>query len=107
MRLYCVGDEDTVRGFRLAGIEGRVVTSAFQAAVAVEEVARRKEVGVLILTEDVATAIREQVEAIRLEQERPLIVEVPGPSGPAPARRRLRQIVQAAVGINVRPEEDA
>ena len=31
MRFYCLGDEETVRGFRLAGVDGQVVTSAGEA----------------------------------------------------------------------------
>ena len=34
MNFYCVADEDTVRGFRLAGVEGRVVESPREAASA-------------------------------------------------------------------------
>jgi len=34
VKFYCIGDEDTVRGFRLAGIEGQVVVSPEEAAAA-------------------------------------------------------------------------
>ena len=72
MKFYCIADEDTVRGFRLAGIAGQVVTTAQQAAAAVEEAARTaRRTASSSSTEKVAAGIRQQVDAIRLERERP------------------------------------
>ena len=107
MKFYCIADEDTVRGFRLAGIAGQSVTTPDQAAAAVRQAVTQTEWGVIILTERLAASIRQQVEAIRMERDRPLIVEIPGPEGPLPGRKSLRQFVQEAVGIHVGPEGGA
>ncbi len=107
MKFYCIADEDTVRGFRLAGIAGQGVTTPQQAAAAVKQAVAQTEWGILILTERLAASIRQQVDAIRLEGDRPLIVEIPGPEGPLPGRKSLRQFVQEAVGIRVGQEEGA
>lgn len=101
MKFCCIADEDTVRGFRLAGIAGQVVVTAEQAAAAVEKAAAQPDCGIIVLTERVAAKIRQQVETIRLERDRPLVVEIPGPEGPLPGRKSLRQFVQEAVGIRV------
>jgi V/A-type H+-transporting ATPase subunit F len=101
VKFYCIADEDTVRGFRLAGIVGQVATTAQQAAIAIDAAVARGDCGVIILTENVAAGIRNQVDAIRLARSRPLIVEIPGPEGPLPGRKSLRQFVQEAVGIRV------
>ncbi len=101
MKFYCIADEDTVRGFRLAGIAGQVVTTAPQAAIALAAVVARADVGIIILTENVAAGIRGQVDAIRLARTRPLVVEIPGPEGPVTGRKSLREFVQEAVGIRV------
>lgn len=101
MKFYCIADEDTVRGFRLTGVEGRAVTSPPEAAAALEAAAARPEHGIVILTQGVAAWIREQVDAFRLERDRPLLVEVPGPEGPLAGRKTLRQLVRSAVGIHV------
>ncbi len=101
MKFYCIADEDTVRGFRLAGVEGRAVADARQAAEALAETTARGDCGIVILTERVAAGIRERVDAIRFERARPLIVEIPGPEGPLAGRKSLRQLVQEAVGIRV------
>ena len=101
MKFYCIADEDTVRGFRLAGVEGRVVTSAPEAAEALHQAAARAEYGIVILTHQVGAWLREQVDALRLERDRPLLVEMPGPAGPLAGRKTLRQLVHSAVGIRV------
>lgn len=101
MKFFCIADEDTVRGFRLAGIAGQVVTSAEQTAAAVEKATAQTDCGIIVLTERVAASIRRQLETIRLERDRPLVVEIPGPEGPLPGRKSLRQFVQEAVGIRV------
>jgi V/A-type H+-transporting ATPase subunit F len=104
VKFFCIGDEDTVRGFRLAGVEGRAVTTVQDAAAALQEAVRRTDLGVIIITDAVATEIREQVDATRLECERPLLVEIPGPGGPVAGRKTLRQLVQEAVGIRISQE---
>lgn len=107
MKFFCIADEDTVRGFRLAGVEGQVVTSAQEAAAAVAAASAQTGPGIVILTESVAASIRGQVDVLRFEREQPLIVEIPGPEGPLPGKRSLRQLVQGAVGIRVGQEKGA
>ena len=101
MKYYCIADEDTVRGFRLAGVAGQAVASATEAAQAIESAAAQLDCAVIILTEKVADSIRPQVERIRFEWQRPLLIEIPGPDGPLPGRKRLRQLAQEAVGIKI------
>ena len=105
MKYYCIADEDTVRGFRLAGVSGRTVVSAPEAALAIASVAAQPDCAVIILTETVADGIRPQVERMRLESPPPLIVEIPGPGGPLSGRKGLRQLAQEAVGIHIEPEK--
>jgi V/A-type H+-transporting ATPase subunit F len=101
MKFHCIADEDTVRGFRLAGVLGEIATTAREASAAVQAATERPDCGIIILTEKIADAIRPLVEQIRFERERPLIVIVPGPEGAAHERKSLRQLVQEAVGIRV------
>ena len=101
MKYFCIADEDTVRGFRLGGVAGQAVASAPEAAQAIESAAAQLDCAVIVLTEKVADSIRPQVERIRFESLRPLLIEVPGPEGTLPGRKRLRQLAQEAVGINM------
>lgn len=101
MNFFCIADEDTVRGFRLAGVAGQAVISADEAAVALRSAAAQPDSAILLLTETVADSIRAQVERTRFESSRPLIVEIPGPAGPLAGRKRLRQLALEAVGIPI------
>lgn len=76
MEFYCIGDEDAVRGFRLAGVDGRAVNGAAGAAEALETAAARPECGVIIISRSAAGLIRAKVDEIKLERSRPLIVEI-------------------------------
>lgn len=105
MKFYCIADEDTVRGFRLGGVEGTVAATAQEAATALQKATKDRQCGIVILTDTVAESIRAQVDAVRFECDRPLIVEIPGPAGPMPSRTSLRRIVQEAVGIRLEPQE--
>jgi V/A-type H+-transporting ATPase subunit F len=101
VKFYCIADEDTVRGFRLAGVTARVVATAEEARSAVEEAAVLSDCGIIIIAEKVAAWVRPQIDVIRLERDRPLIVEIPGPEGPISGRKSLREFVQEAVGVSV------
>lgn len=105
MKFFCIADEDTVRGLRLAGVAGEAVANAQEAAAALSRALTQPDCGVLMVTEQVAASIRPQVEALRLEREQPVLVEIPGPAGPLPGHRSLRALVQEAVGFRVDQEK--
>jgi V/A-type H+-transporting ATPase subunit F len=107
VKFYCLADEDTVRGFRLAGVPGRVVTTPLEAAEALAQAAAQPDLAILVLTQEIAAGIPHQVDAFRWQRDRPLLVEIPGPQGPLPGRKRLHQLVHSAVGIRVDKERGA
>lgn len=101
MKFYCIADRDTVRGFQLAGIDARVALTAEEALIVFNETTMKPDCGILILTETVAAWIKLQVDAIRLERNHPLIVEISGPEGPLSGHKSLKELVQEAVGVSV------
>jgi len=101
MRYHVIGDEDTVLGFRFAGIPGDLVQSAEEARAALERATRQPDIAILIVTDVVADLIRDEVNAVRFNQTLPLVVEVPGPGGPSPKRQDLLALIRQAVGIRV------
>ena len=101
MRYHVIGDEDTVLGFRFAGIRGQVAETAEAARAALGEACDRRDVGIVIITDVIADQIREEVNRIRFSLALPLVVEVPGPGGPSPERRDLLELIHEAVGVKV------
>lgn len=106
MKLFCIADEDTVRGFRLAGVDGEAVSNAKEATDAIKRAAALPGLGLLILTDVIASEAQAEVDHIRMDCEYPLIAEIPGPDGPMKGRKTLREFVQEAVGINVGDKEE-
>lgn len=104
MNFFCIADEDTVRGFRLSGVPGEAVVTPEQAAAALGRAVERHDCAVVIVTEPVAAGIRSAVDTFRLEHDRPLVVEIPGPAGSALPERSLRAIAQEALGIKMDEE---
>ena len=101
MKFYCIADEVTSRGFRLAGVTAYVALTADQAQAAINNTVARSDCAIIIITEKVASWVRSQIEMIRQRRDYPIIVEIPGPEGPLPGRKSLREFVQEAVGIKV------
>ncbi len=101
MKFFCIGDADTVRAFRLAGIAGQVVRTPPEAAAALSSATARADCAIIILTARAAREIRGQVDTLRLERAQPLILEIPGPEGPLPGGKSLPQLVEQAIGIRV------
>jgi V/A-type H+-transporting ATPase subunit F len=76
MTFFCIGDEDTVRGFRLAGVEGVVAGTAEGVAGALAVAVSRPDCGVVLITRAAAGLARPLVAELRLERARPLLVEL-------------------------------
>jgi len=98
---YVIADEDTVLGFRYAGVTGEAVDSAREAREAFQRAVDERRAHILILTDVVAETIRREVNAVRTDVTWPLVVEIPGPSGPMPGKRTLLELIQEAVGVRV------
>ncbi len=101
MKYFIIGDEDSVLGFGMVGVEGQSVETAEEADRAFNAVLQDNSVGVLIITEVCADMIREKVDTYLFSEQFPLIVEVPDKNGKSPGRPGLRQMVNEAIGISL------
>ena len=101
MRYHVIADADTVLGFKYAGIDGDVVESPQQARRVFSEVVKNESVGVIIITDQAAETIGEEVTRTLYESRRPMIVQIPGPEGPLPTRRSLAELIREAVGVKI------
>jgi len=101
MEFFVIGDQDTVLGLRLAGVNGCVATDRDSALHALRDAVARKDTGVVLVTERVASSMRDEVDAFLFGSGFPLVLEIPDASGPAPGRRTVEDIVRKAIGVNV------
>lgn len=101
MRYFVIGDQDTVLGFSLAGVEGVSVSSAQEIESAFNNVIEKSDIGIVVITERCAKKIRQQIDNYLFTNEFPLIVEIPDREGPDLERRDFRQMVNSAIGIKI------
>ena len=101
MRYFIIGDEDTVLGFGLVGVEGRVVGSREEAESAFKHTLQDHSIGIVLITERAAEYIREEVDSYLFSEQFPLIVEIPDRKGRLEGRPKLREMVNEAIGIRL------
>ena len=79
---YLISDNtDTLVGMRLAGITGVVLKTREEALEEFNDCLNNKEIGILILTENIFNLISEEVMEVKLKNTFPLIVEIPDRTG--------------------------
>ena len=101
MKYFVIGDEDTVLGLGMVGVRGLVVYDKEGAKKAFNTALSDKEIHIVIITERAADLIRPVVDKYVFLENFPLIVEIPDRRGPIPGRRGIRELVNAAIGVNV------
>ena len=100
MHALVIGDYDMVTGFRLVGINGVVVSTVAEAQHMLSKAVEDIDVALIIISEDFSTKIRNFVDELRLNRISPLIIELPGRSGPSGAID-MSTIVNKAIGVKV------
>lgn len=101
MKVLVVGHPEAVLGFSLAGVDGRPVRDAEQANHALDEALAAKDVGIVLVTQDVARMVQARMDDLKLHSTVPLIVEIPSPEGVSPDEPSLSEIVLKAIGIKL------
>ncbi|HUI90408.1 MAG TPA: V-type ATP synthase subunit F [Anaerolineales bacterium] len=101
MKVLVIGHPEAVLGFSLAGVGGRVATTAEQVNQALDDAQASKDVGIVLVTQDVARMIPARMEHLKLRSTVPLIVEIPAQSGTAQGQSSLGEIVLRAIGIKL------
>jgi V/A-type H+-transporting ATPase subunit F len=101
MKYYVIGDEDAVLGFGMVGVQGRAVQDQKEAETAFRSALEDSQIGIIIITERIASLIRTAVDRYLFRERFPLIVEIPDRLGPVEGRVGIREMVNAAIGIKL------
>jgi V/A-type H+-transporting ATPase subunit F len=101
MKPLVIGNQDAVWGFALAGVRGQIVTTADELNHALDAALADREVGIVLVTEDVANLARQQVDTLMVRSSTPLVVEIPGPEGPSPDRPPLSEVIRRTIGVKI------
>lgn len=102
MKVLVIGHPKAVLGFSLAGVQGQVATNADEVNRALDSaLGESAEVGIVLVTQDVAEMIADRMEDLKLHSTVPLVVEIPGPDGVGPDQASLSDVVLKAIGVKI------
>jgi V/A-type H+-transporting ATPase subunit F len=101
MKVMVIGHPEAVLGFSLVGLHGCVAANAVEANQALDEALSMKDVGVILVTGDVAGMIEPRMNWLKLRSNMPLVLEIPGPEGVSPDQPSLNELVFRAIGVKI------
>ena len=101
MKVLVIGHPNAVLGFSLAGVHGQAVSTPDEVNQALDTALAAKDIGIILITQDVARLIQARVEDLKLHSTIPLVVEIPSPEGVSPDELSLSEVVLRAIGIKL------
>jgi vacuolar-type H+-ATPase subunit F/Vma7 len=102
MSIFVLGSREVVAAFALGGMPGRVVQGTGETLDSLEEIgAMEVPVKVLVIEEEAAEGVKDEIDRLKLNPDGPLIVEVCGFGGPSERRKSPLEFVREALGIRI------
>jgi V/A-type H+-transporting ATPase subunit F len=101
MKVLVIGHQEAVLGFSLVGIEGKVTSTAEEANRALDEALTRDDVGIILVTHDIAQFIEPRMDQLKIRSTIPLVIEIPGPEGVGSGEPSLSDVVLRAIGVKI------
>ena len=98
MKVVAVGGKAFVTGFVLSGVNGEYVSDATAALEKIENLSRDPDVGLIMVSDEVAKPVVAQITQLRTKKAIPLIYEVPGP-GSKKEKVQYRAMLRAILGV--------
>jgi V/A-type H+-transporting ATPase subunit F len=96
LRVIAIGSRVFVTSFQLAGVEGIKISSSDQILNELNKLESSDDIGLILLSDDMAKEIRFQLTDIRSKRPIPLIFELPAPGSTKESidyRALLKQIL--------------
>ncbi|HHY04650.1 MAG TPA: ATP synthase subunit F [Thermoanaerobacterales bacterium] len=102
MKVFLLSDNtDTLVGFRLAGIEGILVNDKDDALRQMKKLQAAKDIGLLLITEKLAEKIKDEINRLKLENNLPIIIEVPDRHGSRRPPDYLTRYIRQTIGLKI------
>jgi V/A-type H+-transporting ATPase subunit F len=98
VKVVAVGGKAFVTGFILSGVSGEYVSTPTTALERIEALSKDPTVGLVMVSDEVAKPIADQLTMLRSKKAIPLIYEVPGP-GSKKEKVEYRAMLRAILGV--------
>ena len=101
MNFFCIADSASSLGFKLAGVETREVSVRSEALEALKVAVSSGGVGVILVTQKVASLIEGEIEELLYSKSLPLVLEIPSRGVETKKPKSVSEILKKAIGISV------
>lgn len=102
IRIFLISDnDDTLTGMRLAGVNGVIAHDAYKFRTELQKAVSDKDIAVVIITEKLSQDYADLVREAKLDNNLPLIVEIPDRHGTDRSSDFLTKYVREAIGIKI------
>ena len=98
MKVVAVGGKAFVTGFVLAGANGEYASTPKEALQKIGNLSGDPRVGLIMVSDDIAKPINDELTALRAKRAVPLIYSVPGPGSKA-EKVEYRAMLRAILGV--------
>jgi len=102
MKIFLLSDNThTLSGMRLSGVEGVVVHEREEILKELVKVKKRRDIGILIITELLAERVQLELNEMKLSHGLPIIVEIPDRHGTRRPPDFLTKYIKESVGLKI------
>lgn len=102
MNLFLISDNmGTLTGMRLAGIDGVVVHEREEVREALDTALADENIAIIIITEKLGKEFPKLIDDIRVDHQRPLLVEIPDRFGTGRRSDFITAYVNEAIGMKL------
>jgi V/A-type H+-transporting ATPase subunit F len=102
MKAFLISDNvDTEVGMRLAGVKGTIVHDKAGILKELNNITSNKEIGIILITEKMASLVRDEIDKIKLRMDVPLIVEIPDRHGTTRGKDSITRYVKESIGLKI------
>ncbi len=98
MKVVAVGGKAFVTGFVLSGVSGEYVPSPQAALDTIQKLVKDPDVGLIMVSDEIAKPIKDDIMAVKSKRAVPLIYELPGPGSKA-EKVEYRAMLRAILGV--------
>jgi V/A-type H+/Na+-transporting ATPase subunit F len=98
LKVVAVGGKAFVTGFILSGVGGEYVSTPEAALEKIESLSKDPTVGLIMVSDEVAKPISDELTSLKTKKAIPLIYEVPGP-GSKKEKVEYRAMLRAILGV--------
>jgi len=101
MQVWVIGHSEAILGFSLVGVHGQAAATAQEANQALDKALSGPDVGIILVTQDVADLIEPRMDELKRRSTVPLVVEIPGPEGSYGSQPPLSEVIRRAIGVKI------